>query len=327
MGSRLAFVPILLFMVFFTAGLARAESFKGLFSPATAQPRVDVGQSCSQKNQGSLLTCHAFALSCPIEAFESRSTPGFSVSENWLVFVSTLDRLCSTSREVAISEGHVPEWNLDRLRGLGYCASNSFLSYGSGGGPVPTALKVFNSLSTWIPGKATMAPGIAREFRQAFGISWQGAQTALCAGSDRDKQTKVASLKDVSPHFLGCFKESMQNKNKLKACSPAFSGDGLTSAQKIAALKQSLARGEPVIVTVRNYSALGGGKHEFHAVSVTGYDETKRSFLVRNSWGAGKNFPIPYGKMDDLLGFGSLNCADSTARQPGPPGLASKESH
>src|SRR4051794_29512842 len=60
-------------------------------------PDGHLGRLCTQKMQGRSPTCHAFALSCPIEAFESKAAPNFSVSSNWLVFVSAMDRLCASA--------------------------------------------------------------------------------------------------------------------------------------------------------------------------------------------------------------------------------------
>lgn len=88
----------------------------------------------TQRDQGSVGTCHAFAIAPTLDARENRKGDKlgkFAVSENWLVFVSVLDRLCdgAENTDVHTGNGHFTYKNLARLKKIGYCAEPSFGNY------------------------------------------------------------------------------------------------------------------------------------------------------------------------------------------------------
>ncbi len=247
-----------------------------------------------------------------------------------------MDRLCTSGNgPVRVNAGYSPVRNVARLMDLGYCSAKRFTKYDpwdrnrstggpeTGGAGAPGAVfkesaiehpseadEVYQSLDTSTPtARGGMSPLIAQKFKKAFGITYQAAKYALCSGSDSDKARKINAAPDVAPEFQSCFKEAMMKKQQLaQSCSPEATNQRLTSVQKVSAIKSKLDKGEPVIISMHEYQVGGDPQHNYHALSIVGYDDKKQQFIVRNSWGRGANYPIPYRRVPKILGLASLNC-------------------
>ena len=120
---------VTLAVTFILSPALSADAPKSLFDTWDAR-KITV-----QRDQGKLGTCHAFAIAPSLDFFENTHAPKgakpFRVAENWLVFLSTLDRLCTTpaSTQVLINQGGSAISDLYRAINVGYCSQDEYLDY------------------------------------------------------------------------------------------------------------------------------------------------------------------------------------------------------
>ncbi len=101
-------------------------------------------------------------------------------------------------------------------------------------------------------------------------------------------------------------------------------GDWTPVEATVDALKQAVASYGPLVTTFKVYEdfySYGSGVYSYtsgnfvgwHAVQIVGYDDSSKSFLVRNSWnifwGEAGYFQIAYGEVGGKTQFGSDSIA------------------
>lgn len=306
-----------------------------------------------QKNQGSAGTCHAFALVPSVDALENSSgNGGFRASENWMVFLSVLDRLCDPfQKEVHTASGYHPASTLKRMLSIGYCSSQYYSDYNTAhltkeqerlaavqrsSFSLPSEpssvkeLRVFenlmeksdpiqfewNSAQRSVQLKGFIAPQHENSFKNAFGISSKYADK-LCRSDQYRSAGDLLEGTDASLSFRMCLSEAMEKRNKLSSCRVAEVQEGRTPGDKMSIIKNALLNNTPIVASVRNYNDKETPKeHNYHALSIVGYDDEKGEFSVMNSWGEGNNHPISYSKIDDIYRFSYLDCGGKKGSLP-----------
>ena len=291
--------------------------------PKSVDLTKDHNQGFYQRNQGQWGTCHAFAIIPLIETLEkfragAKGVPD-PISENWVVFLSTLDRLCDNSQNpVGPEQGWYADADLKRVFTIGYCSQAKYLPY--------RGTDYYNVISR--AGAKGFVPGDKEKaFKETFGISSKKAKDNLCTPNEASINRLIydRDLADpVETKFKDCLREAQTKRKdkRLKNCEVDRESWGTSNPSanenKKMKIQQALASGVPVYVSVENYSELVRGalhvdpkKHSYHAVALTGYNP--KEFTVQNSWGEGQNWPIPYDKLDKIREVGFINCSTNPA--------------
>lgn len=329
--------------------------------PEPVSPRVRPSQHqlpakwFTQRHQGDAGTCHAFALAPTTDALENRDQPygGFQTSENWMVFLSVLDRLCNPADQVVhTASGYYASSTMARLRNIGYCSTKNYNDYNPSlltdermkekiVIPKDDALdrqvkdpNFFRKLletdekasdvlrtDTDVLLKGFIEPQHEDKFRAAFGISSANATRIFCNLSPNATADKLLRDLDVDASFRSCLTEALGKRQKLAACQVRRLDSG-TDGEKKERIRAAVYRDIPVVIAIKNYQDNGPAMHTNHAISITGYDDAKGVFKVMNSWGEGNNYDIPYAKIKDIYAISYLDCGEQPRPSAASDGVA-----
>lgn len=313
-----------------------------MFEPYMLNTRYDLAAAMEQKSQGQWGTCHAFALTPSIELHENKKLPQdrrhtpYRVSENWIVFVSLLDRMCGgTNEEVKINQGWNAGKNMKRLLKMGYCSKPTYIPYDASDlsksirtKSESSPLEVFKDFESELgapQAKGLESKGLSQrtreKFKETFGVSVQQAEYLCNPGNVGLRMEKLLNSlpKTSNPQqneFASCLKEAIQKRKELKedACETTPQSTGSAETTKRSILSE-LKEGRPVIVGMKNYPKGEPVKeHGAHSFNIIGYDPKNDEFKVANSWGANGNHPVPGKAIGNI--FSSMTMVCDKAQYP-----------
>jgi len=306
-----------------------------LFSGALLQAKNTSNDfGCFQKDQGELGTCHAFALTCPIENYETLKTKGkesYKVSSNWMVFVSMLDQLCVDDNSLVNPlYGWHTEKNFDRLKQMGYCKEEEYLAYQPIFDPWMIAKQNNEKLSS-ISARSSVGalwnskdfdigvvqPELEPIFKSQFGISSQDAKSLYCTPGNFDSELeKFKQEGKVDPAFYKCASAAKQKSKEFSQdCSKKNLDLPPDPKERFKVLAKEIQEGSHVLAAVYSDQLWPGTGHTLHAIDLVGtaagYEGGDGNRVkVYNSWGGKNNSAIPSERLGAIKSSFSVSCGD-----------------
>lgn len=331
------------------ASVVLAASHKSLLG----EWRAEVMPQRDQQDYG---TCHAFSLLPVTDFFMNSRIPmgskeqNWKTSENWMVFLSTLAKICDPAIDnVQINQGGFPEAAMRMMLQYGFCGEEAYSRYDTIDlrKDMPSNEELRGSLDAISSAKGTYTPELVEKFEATFGVTVSEAR-GLCR-QDAPEEAMKSVIKKVKQRnaeapagsplrkrtafFSACAEESLKTKKErldkagCKLTTGAPARGKLSDAAKIASIKAMLDGNDgPVVISMKNYpngQPRANGKHGYHAFTFVGYDDQQRVFYVRNSWGPGENRPVPYDAIENVEEWSSLTCPGgrpAEAREKRVPG-------